>query len=110
MRIIFPKNDGRYQWTNHVKGKMVQYGISESLMKRIIKTPKRREEGIAEYTIVVMQPSGMGKRKHEVWVMYQLLGKKLKVISTWRYPGTSPAGKRIYIPEDVLAELSNNEV
>ena len=105
-----PKDDARCQWTNHVKGKMMQYRISESLIKRIIRSPRRMEEGIAEHTIGVMQPGGMGKRKHEVWVMYRRVGQKIKIISAWRYPGTSPAGKPIYIPEDVLEELANDKV
>jgi hypothetical protein len=52
------------------------------------------------------------KRKEEVWVMYQeraksekLKAKRLHIISAWRYPGVSPKGKEIYIPEDILVEL-----
>jgi hypothetical protein len=30
---------------------------------------------------------------------------KIIIISAWRYPGVSPAGKKIEIPEDVLADL-----
>lgn len=32
-----------------------------------------------------MQPAGNGKT--EIWVMYQDVGNKRKIISAWRYPG-----------------------
>ncbi len=115
MLIKFPKDDQRYSWTNHIKGKMIQYLISESLIKRIIKSPQRVEEGIAPQTIAAMQRT-QSKKPQEVWVMYKLISQnsklktqnynsKLKIISTWRYPGISPVGKKIYIPEDVWQEL-----
>lgn len=31
--------------------------------------------------------------------------KKIKIISTWRYPGQTPVGKPIPIPQDILEEL-----
>jgi len=110
MLTKFPKDDERYQWTNHVKGKMLQYGISSALIKRIIKSPQRLEEGIALETIAAMQKrqsASWRKRPQEIWVMYKL-APKIKVISTWRYPGVSPVGKKIYIPEDVWEELAKN--
>jgi len=30
---------------------------------------------------------------------------KTKIISAWIYPGVSPKGKDIYVPEDVWKEL-----
>jgi hypothetical protein len=30
---------------------------------------------------------------------------KVTIISAWRYPGISPKGRNIPIPEDVLSEL-----
>lgn len=84
---------------------MMYYGISEGLIRRVIKSPKRTEEGIAPGTIAVMQPTGYARKK-EVWVMYQQAGKKKKVITAWRYPGVSPIRKAIPIPDDILAELS----
>ena len=83
--------------------KMRQYRISEGLIRRIIKSPKRMEEGIAPDTVAVMQSAGH-KRPYEVWVMYQKKPKVI-VISAWRYPGISPIRAPIPIPEDVLAEL-----
>jgi hypothetical protein len=32
---------------------------------------------------------------------------RVKIISAWIYPGVSPKGKDIYIPEDALAEIEN---
>lgn len=128
MKIQLPKDDSKYQWTNHVKGKMVYYGISESLIKRIVRFPKRKEEGVAPRTIAVMVPYGSptpGKKlpyRGEVWVMYQPVGRrptgnlqlttnnlqqKVRVISAWRYPGVSPVGKKIPIPDEILQELGD---
>lgn len=118
MQFKQPKDDNKYQWTNHVKQKMLYYGISESLIKRITRAPKRIETGIAPNTIAVMQPRGTKQKPHEVWVMYQLKSPIVKskitsdkkiIISSWRYPGVSPFGKKIEIPEDVLMELAKYE-
>lgn len=128
MQFKQPKNDDKYCWTNHVKDKMVYYGISESLIKRIVRFPKRKEEGVAPRTSAVMQPTS--SKKQEVWVMYQPLHQtstgseaagfkgarygvraspqpKVRIISAWRYPGVSPVGKKIPIPDEILQELSD---
>ncbi len=102
MRTKLPKDDERYSWTSHVFMKMMQYGISESRIKRIIRHPKRTEEGIVPETVAVMQPAGT-KRYQEIWVMYVLKGKKLRIITTWRYPGKS--SERDPIPADVIEEV-----
>ncbi len=116
-----PKNDDRYEWTDHAWEKMQYYAIPESRVKRIIRFPARTEEGIAEETVAVMQPAG-SKRYSEIWVMYALAkgkkrrlkglenfaldtGKKIRVITAWRYPGKSP--ERDPIPAEVLAEIRN---
>ncbi|MDP3792532.1 MAG: hypothetical protein Q8Q89_02265 [bacterium] len=115
-----PKNDSNYHWTQHAIRKMVFYGLSPDRVKRIIRNPKRVEDGVAENTIAVMQTSTNLKKPTEVWVMYQKknqnvkiknqnLGKKI-IISAWRYPGISPIGKRIPIPDDILEELKNEGV
>lgn len=108
MKSVLPKDDSQYHWTNHVKGKMMQYHLSGSLIKSIINHPKRREEGIAPNTIAVMRTT-TSKKPQEIWVMYarsNVKGQRLKVvISAWRYPGVSPVGKAIHIPDDVLEEL-----
>lgn len=120
--VKLPKDNEKYKWTNHAKEKMIYYRISESLVKRVVRFPKRRQEGIASGTLAAMQPSGSSKNKHEVWVMYSELGQtpspnhqsptvsfqpKVRIISAWRYPGTSPIGKKIPIPEEILQELEN---
>ncbi len=128
-----PKDDGKYQWTNHVKDKMRFYRISESLVKRVVRFPKRIEEGIAPGTTAVMVPRLIGSRnaettskpkfggrrsnQEEIWVMYleeskkskatsqNFLSSKKKIISAWRYPGVSPVGKQIPIPDDIRSEI-----
>ena len=121
MQFKIPKDNDKYQWTNHVKGKMLYYGISEGLIKRIVRFPKRKEDGVAPKTVAVMQPTS--SKKQEIWVMYQpisqkLIGKrqlptsnfrqnKIRVISAWRYPGVSPVGKKIPIPDEILQELND---
>ncbi len=113
-----PKNDEKWVWTNHVVGKMGYYRISESLVKRVVRFPQRVEKGIAPGTTACMQPSGSKKSPSEVWVMYVEIGSgrektknktflfpKKKIITAWRYPGISPIGEPIPIPEDILAEI-----
>ena len=106
-----PKNDDKFYWTRHVADKMRYYGISESLIKRIIRYPKRLEEGVAPDTFAGMAPAGSPKRPQEIWVMYQKNAKrktksaKLIVISAWRYLGKSPIREKIPIPQDMLGEI-----
>jgi len=103
-----PKNTKEFYWTSHIKRKMVYYGLGEGRLRRILKTPTRKEEGIAPKTIGVMQPAGT-KKPTEIWLMYQLAGKKKMMISAWRYPGVSPIGREIPIPEDILEELKKRD-
>ena len=99
-----PKNTKEFYWTNHIKRKMQYYGLGEGRLRRILKTPQRREEGIAPDTIALMQSAGT-KKITEIWLMCQLVDKKKKMISAWRYPGISPKGKTIPIPDNILEEL-----
>ncbi len=63
-------------------------------MKRILRSPKRVEEGIAPDTIAMMQSAGTKKNPYEVWVMVQDSNTERKIISAWRYPGkTKERGK-----------------
>lgn len=116
MNFKIPKNDAKYWWTNHVVRKMSFYGISPDRVKRIIRNPKRVEEGIAENTLAIMAEGTNKKKPSEVWVMYQrkiqnskfkIQNSKFIIISAWRYPGISPIGKQIPIPADILEELKN---
>ncbi len=68
---------GRYRFTEHSRYKMQQYNLSEQRVTRIIRAPKRTEEGIAQKTIAVMQPGtvkrdALGKETwtQEIWVMF----------------------------------------
>jgi hypothetical protein len=118
MRTQVLAKDKKYAWTNHILQKMCFYRLSESRVRRILRNPKRIEEGIAPNTVASMQPSGSKRKtlrqaqgKEEIWVMWQKKNennKKLILISAWRYPGTSPVGKPIKIPEDILEDLRNS--
>ena len=105
-----PQNSAEYFWTMHSKKKLFQYALSPGIVKRILRFPDRKEEGIAEDTIAVMKDRSTKSTEKEVWVMYQQeRGRKKKIISTWVYPGKSPRNrKEIFIPEDALAELRSN--
>ncbi len=117
MLFKFPKNDKNFYWTSHVKNKMLFYRLSEQKIRTILKSPDRREEGIAPNTSAVMKRNDTPKRKEEIWVMLTDNEKiknqssklqfksKTVLISAWRYPGTSKPGKAIPIPEDILSEL-----
>ncbi|PIR98623.1 MAG: hypothetical protein COT88_00530 [Candidatus Colwellbacteria bacterium CG10_big_fil_rev_8_21_14_0_10_41_28] len=91
-------------WTKHAEYKMREYRLSESRIRRIIKTPARIEEGIAENTIALMQPNGRGKGEHEIWVMVSDADDKRKVVSAWRYPGRTKEGEAL--PKAILDEFN----
>ena len=126
MLFKFPKDDKFFLWTRHIKDKMLFYRISEQKIKTILKSPDRKEEGIAPNTNAVMKRNDTPKRKEEIWVMYQnsanrktrgmnrqspightlvANGSKKIMISAWRYPGKSKPGKEIPIPIDILNEI-----
>ena len=118
MIFKFPKNDKNFHWTQHIKDKMLFYRISEQKIKTILKSYNRKEEGIAPNTMAVMLRNDTPKRKEEIWVMYQNIQnagndrddrktRKKIMISAWRYPGKSKAGKQIPIPDDVLQEIKD---
>ena len=89
---------------------MLFYGLTADKVKRIIRNPKRVENGVAENTIAVMAPGSNKKKPSEVWTMYQQKGGKKIIISAWRYPGISPVGKQIPIPADILEELKKEGI
>jgi hypothetical protein len=107
MDIKAIKNSGNYFWTNHSKYKLLQYGLSPTLVKKVIRRPARIENGIAPDTTAAMVRKDGKKIKKEVWVMYQKMGHRKKIISAWIYPGVSPKGKEIFIPEDVWEEINS---
>ena len=107
----------RILWTKHALEKIKFYHLSLNRVKRVLIHPDRVEEGIAPETIASMQKAGSSKHPYEIWVMYQkisppsslkrfgLVLPRLKVISAWRYPGKSPEGKQIIIPDNVQQDL-----
>ncbi len=102
------EKDGSYFWTNHSKHKLLQYGLSPGLVKKVINHPERVERGIASDTTASMIRKDGKKNKKEIWVMHQKQTKnrrKIKIISAWIYPGMSPKGKEIFIPEDAWKEI-----
>lgn len=122
MNFKVPKNNDKYEWTKHSLMKMQHYGLTAQRVLRVINNPQRKEEGVVEKTIAVMQPTSIstkdGKRvwSSEIWCMFQISSKKkvagsmqllntkkIKIISAWRYPGVSP--KNNPIPEDIIREL-----
>ncbi len=114
MLFRFPKDDKNFSWTSHVKNKMMHYRLSEQKIKTILKNPARKEKGIAPETDAVMMRNDTPKRKEELWVMTKKKESNVKgqmskviVISAWRYPGISPKGKDIPVPEDIFTELSD---
>lgn len=124
-----PKNDKDYYWTMHSQRKLFQYGLTPNKVKRIIRNPDRKEEGIAPRTVAVMQRKNKkDPKKGEVWVMYQKNKKskildfkndegkflkiqagQMKIISAWVYPAETPKGKEIFIPEEAWEELQKDE-
>ena len=131
MQFKLPKNSDKFVWTNHSIDKMRQYGLSEQRVRSVLHTPKRKEEGIAPNTVAVMQATGTQKHPSEIWVMYQEINsksetrnpkekesrlyqdfgvpKKLRVISTWRYPGISPIRTIPEIPPEVWDILDGKD-
>lgn len=104
-----PRDDKKYLWTFHSKQKMFFYGMGPGTVKRIIRHPDRKQEGIAENTIAAMKKKRT-KQPQEMWVMYQNLGSKKRVISAWIYPGESPKGKEIFVPDEVWDEIAKYEL
>lgn len=97
----------RYVWTSHARMKMRHYRLTEARIKRIIRHPVRVEEGIFPGAIACMHVAE-GKKYSEIWTFYTLgstarEGKKITIISAWRYPGKSPS--RDPIPPEILREI-----
>lgn len=106
----------KHIFTNHALYKMRHYRLSESLVKRVVRFPKRIEESIVPNTIACMRPA-QSKNYSEVWAMYVLTErlansksqiinskiKQIKIITAWRYPGKSP--KRDPIPSEIIEEV-----
>jgi len=87
MNFKLPKKTEKYQWTEHSVYKMKQYGLSAQRILRVIRAPKRKEEGIVSKTIAVMQPGSISHKNgketwsQEIWAMYQIHPVKLSAES-----------------------------
>ena len=99
-----PKNDGKYYWTSHIVQKMIYYKISPSRVKRIIRAPDRIEESIVPGLVAAMKKFSKSA-KEEIWTIYKVDHKKLKLISAWRYPGKS--SERNPIPQEIMQEINS---
>ena len=115
-------------WTEHVKVKMRQYGLSKTKLLQLLHRPERKEEGIAPGTVAVMQTKKVYSKPQkvfevkktlkipgEIWLMYKDTdpstgsGQAMRrIISAWRYPGVSKPGERIPIPQEIRKELLNH--
>jgi hypothetical protein len=125
----------KYFWTQHADFKMRYYRLSKQKVLGVVRRPERVQKGVAADTIAVMQPVSPktvdGKKvwKQEIWVMYQVKGKKeiskwkmrnaneklsalknilgqerqFRIISAWRYPGVSPKDQPL--PEEIMREI-----
>ncbi|MFH1189049.1 MAG: hypothetical protein V1652_04380 [bacterium] len=92
-------------WTNHAKGKMRYYGLSEGRVMRVLRVPERIEVGIAEHTAALMQPVANIKHPYEIWVMIQDFPEQQTVISAWRYPGRTKLGEPL--PAEIIREIKS---
>ncbi len=110
MQFIEPKNDRNYLWTSHSKRKLFQYGLGPGVVKRVMRHPDRKEEGIAEKTVAVMKDKSTKSANKELWVMYQIVKSKKRVISAWIYPGKTEPGAEIYVPDEVWEEIQKKIV
>ena len=116
---------GKYKklfWTEHVKIKMRQYGLSKSKLTQLLYKPERKEKGIAPGCTAVMMTRKLfgskvkrqgeaGRRivPGEIWLMYHDVKEIRKIISAWRYPGISKPGESIPIPDDIRQAIESNE-
>jgi len=131
MRFKIPQDSETIIWTKHSVEKMLQYQLSESRIKRVLHTPHRIEEGIAPETIAVMQSVGTKKHPKEIWVMYQIVKsknsspsagrkkqkskkkmkeivkRKIRIISVWRYPGVTPLRQLPALPPEEWEIIRN---
>lgn len=110
MQFKLPKNDQYIIWTKHAVSKMRQYRLSESRLRHLIKHYERQEQGIAPGTIAICIKAGSKKHPTEIWLMYQIVGKKIKIITAWRYPSISPKRNGAPVPEHIIRELKSNKI
>jgi len=90
-------------WTRHSKYKLRQHGLSESRVRRVLNSPYRIEQGIAEGTIAMMKRERTTKKEYEIWVMIVDKDFTRRIISAWKYPGITNPGDSL--PQAILKEI-----
>ncbi len=95
-------------WTAHAKFKMQYYRLSESRVKSVLRNPERKEVGIAENTIAMMQTNKTSNKPYEIWVMISKSDVKgqlsnVRIVSAWKYPGITKPGEPL--PKAILQEF-----
>jgi len=112
----------KLHWTEHSKIKMRQYGLSKVKLINLIHKPERKEQGIVLGTTAVMRTNPVRnydykrlisnkaskvykKAPGEIWLMYKDIKSERRIISCWRYPGTTKPGEQIPIPADIRSEI-----
>jgi len=110
----------KIHFTEHSKIKMRQYGLSKSKLMGLIYRPERKELGIVDGTIAVMKTNRLfinskltekkvfKKNPGEIWLMYLDTQIERKVISAWRYPGTTKPQEPLPIPNDIKEFINQN--
>ena len=114
---------------------MRQYGLSKQKILGILRKPERTEQAIVPGLVAAMHTNKKfvnktisllkdkkkppkaeafrrAKAPGEIWLMYKDSKAKgeRKIISAWRYPGTTKPGEEIPIPEDIRYEILNNKI
>ena len=118
MNFRRPQNTDKYYWTDHSIFKMKQYGLSAQRILRVIRAPKRKEEGIVKNTIAVMQPTsishknGKVKWSQEIWAMYQLKNSKSQETNSKPRAAeqSSLRGKQIRNSKFEIRNLANRQI
>lgn len=87
-------------WTSHAQKKRKHYQLSKARVVKTLRDPDRVERGMALETVACMKKAGSEKNPWEIWVMWKPQDHQRKIISVWRYPGTSPEGEPP-LPEDL---------
>ena len=101
----------KIHWTEHSKIKIRQYRLTKTKLINLIYKPERKEKGIVAGTTAVMKTNKIffklkqttlknawqqqRKTPGEIWLMYKDVKDERRVISAWRYPGTTKAGEEI---------------
>lgn len=116
MQFKRPENTDKYYWTRHSIGKMMQYGLSAQRVIRVIRSYTRIEEGIAENTIAVMQPTSTRRDKdgelkwnQEIWVMYQLR-RKVGANSKKQIPNSKQISKSKFKNRKTIPNSANGKI